>query len=79
MSPHCVEYAQLVVDLRARKVMAEERDAEGGRKKRESTGDSAPVENGYEEEPNFSDDEDFIDDITDEGEQNVNPQWRHSR
>ena len=35
--------------------------------KRGKSFDEAPAENGIEDEPDFSDPEDYVDDITDEG------------
>ena len=49
--------------------MAEEKGQSGVRRarKRESSGDNQPVQNGIDNEPDFSDDEDYVDDISDDG------------
>ena len=49
--------------------MAGKKDDGGGRKsqKQSESNDEGGYENGYDEEPDFSDPEDFVDDISDEG------------
>ena len=60
--------------------MAEDKSEAGNKKdRRESQNEGEAVENGYdEEEPNFSDPEDFVDDIDDEGDAlKLHPYFTH--
>ena len=49
--------------------MAEDKPEGGGKKshKKDRSKENRPIENGEDDEPDFSDPEDFIEDVTDEG------------